>query len=461
MKQLRIVDYGLPVTILGLAIAGARLQNVWSLYAMLALICVYVGLVSFGKVSEKAYPLALFAIGLALLYQTTLIGPGLVGTDIHGEYYFYQKALNGWDTSIPNAYNTSIGSTVIAPFLTNTFHIPGYWVYKAVFPFFFAFVPVLLYFVFKREFGGKIAFLSVFFFVSMLSWSLEMISLPRQMLAELMFALILFIIMVSKLRFRYKIPLLVVCAVLGMMFHYATGPLILFYVGCAFVFLLFSKRRVFPLKWIGLCAIVLVTTLVGYYGSVASGEALSNIVSSAANRLDAVSPFAPETDKVPIELIPPFVVEPEQIQQPTTVVGETPVAPTTSTPPTPSYLWSQERLVRTALGMDFMGATVLGKIFRVLQYLTQLCIVLGCIYLVKIRKRVSAEYLSFAVASVILIIACLFWPRLSNMVNVTRLYHISLFLLAPACVLGGALLFKKAQYWCCVFLSRTLSSPAG
>lgn len=427
-KQRLFAEYALPVVILGLSIAGARLQNIWLLYAMLILVCVFVGLVALNKVREKTYPLAIFAIGLSLLYQTTLIGPGLVGTDIHGEYYVYYKALSGWDTSIPHPYNTSIGSTVLAPFLTNAFNISGYWIYKAVFPFLFAFVPVLLYFIFKKEFGAKISFLSTFFFVAMLSWSLEMISLPRQMLAELMFATILFLIITSRMALKYRVPLLISCSILGMMFHYVTGPIILFYTGCALILLIFYRRRTFPLKWLGLVVIVLIITFVGYFSNVASGEGFNNVVSTATGRIEAISPFTP------VETTPPSTSTSEP--------GKT--SPATVVPAT-NYLEKQERLVKTALGMDFMDASPLGKLFRIFQFLTQLCIILGCIYFVRNRKQISAEYLTFVVASVFIILACLFWPRLSAIVNVTRLYHLSLFLLAPACILGGLFIFRKPQ----------------
>jgi uncharacterized membrane protein len=447
-KKGLLLDCGLPVAILGLAISSAILQNNWLLYAMLGLTCVFVVLAAFDKVNSKVYPFAVFAIGLALLYQTTLIGPGLVGTDIHGEYYFYEKALDGWDVSIPNAYNTSIGSTVIAPFLTNTFGVPGYWIYKAVFPLLFAFVPVLLYFVFKKEFGDKTAFLSTFFFVSMLSWSIEMISLPRQMLSELMFAMMLFLIITSKMKLRYRVPLLLVCSVLGMMFHYAAGFIILFYAGCAFVFLLLLKRRTFPAKWAGVAVVVLAITFVGYYSSVASGEAYRSVVGSATARIESISPFNPEAPNTTI-IVSTVTTASSSTSAATPMTNTPQVVTTTITTTKPlvdfSYLNKQERLVRTALGMDFMNASSLGKVFRILQYLTQLCIILGCVYLIRNRKQISAEYLVFAAVSVILILACLFWPRLSSMVNVTRLYHISLFLLAPACILGGLYIFRKPQ----------------
>jgi len=433
MSKIRYsIEYGLPAVILGLSITSARLQNTWLLYIMIGLICAFAGLVAFDKVNKKVYPLAIFTIGLALLYQTTLIGPGLVGADIHGEYYFYFKALNGWDTSIPVSYNTPIGTTLIAPFLTNVFHIPGYWIYKAIFPLLFAFVPLLLYFVFRKEFGSKTAFLAALFFIIVPTWSMEMIGLPRQMLGELMLALCLFLILVSKWRLKIRIPLLVAIGTLGAMFHYVMGPAILFYLGFGCLFLVFFKRRVFPVKWLSLVVVLLLISSVAYYGSVAQGNALTAITGVSSGYITQVLPWVGETEVKKVE-VEGKVEEPEATEK----VEET--------KPATGFIANTSPLIRTAWGADFMDVDIWGKAFRVFQYLTQLSIVVGFVYLIKERRRYSAEYLSLCGASILLLGACMFIPQFASVINATRYYHIILFLLAPVFVLGGRAIFRKPQ----------------
>jgi len=422
-------EYGLLVVILGLSIASARLQNTWLLYIMIGLICAFAGLIAFDKVNKKVYPLAIFTIGLALLYQTTLIGPGLVGADIHGEYYFYFKALNGWDTSIPVSYNTPIGTTLIAPFLTNVFHIPGYWIYKAIFPLLFAFVPLLLYFVFKKEFGPKTAFLAALFFIIVPTWSMEMIGLPRQMLGELMLALCLFLILVSKWRLKIRIPLLVAIGTLGAMFHYVMGPAILFYLGLGCLFLVFFKRRVFPVKWLSLVVVLLLISGVAYYGSVAQGKALTAITGVSSGYITQALSWTGEKE-MEVEEKAEVDEKTEEAEKPESATG---------------FLASTSPLIRTAWGLDFMDANTWGKAFRIFQYLTQLSIVAGFVYLIKERKRYSAEYLSLCGASTLLLGACMFIPQFAAVINATRYYHIMLFLMAPVFVLGGLAIFRKPQ----------------
>ncbi|GAG66298.1 unnamed protein product, partial [marine sediment metagenome] len=111
--------------ILALAKAGALLQNNLFIFLMIIGICTVALLVVFNKLNEHYYSHIIGAIGFALLLQTTLMGPGIMGSDIHTEYYFYYTALDGWDYTMVHPYNTAIGATVIAPFLTNVFHIPG------------------------------------------------------------------------------------------------------------------------------------------------------------------------------------------------------------------------------------------------------------------------------------------------------------------------------------------------
>ena len=402
----------LPIVILGLAVAGARLSYPPLILAMTLLICLYVGLVVYNKVNSRGYPFAIYLIGLSLLLQTTLISNYLIGTDIHTEYYFYNLVREGgWDTTIPHAYNSCIGTTVLAPLLP----ISGYWVYKLIFPCLFAFVPVLLYYIFRKEFGSKVAFLSCFFFVVIPTWSLEMIGLPRQQLTEIMFAACLFLILVSSWSLRVRVPLLVVCTMLGLMFHYATGPGIIIYLGLGGIFLLFFRERRFPVKWLGLVVGITSVFAIFYYSSVCQGIPLQSLSGSLYAQLGRIlpTPAVPTIPSVPGIPLPPTAVE-----------GTVPI------------LSGQEPLIRMALGLDFFRVGILGKMFRIFQFATEACIIIGCLYLVRYRKKFSPEYLSLVGVSVVMLGACLILPRFSNIINVTRFYHLALFLLAPTFILG-------------------------
>jgi hypothetical protein len=109
------------------------------------------------------------------------------------------------------------------------------------------------------------------------------------------------------------------------------------------------------------------------------------------------------------------------------------------------YLEEQPELVKTAIGMDFYESSTVGQVFRLLQYLTQLMIIIGAIYLLFTWKKYkfTTEFVSGIGASFFLLLACIFVPHFSSIINVTRFYHLSLFFIAPLFVLGGICLFRN------------------
>ena len=440
----RYTTIGLGVGALVFAILSARLGIPYLAFGVVACAIASAVLCVWGRLESKTMPYLVFLLGLAFLYQATLISNGLVGTDIHTEYYFYREALNGWDISIPHSYNTAIGTTVIAPFLTNAFGIPGYWIYKAIYPFLFAFVPLILFIIYRKEFGEKVALLGCLFFITLPTYTLEMIGLPRQMLGELMLAIVLLLVIVKPIRLRYSIPLLCVAATMGYLFHYITGPAILMYLVGASVILLFMKRRQFAVRWLLVVIVVSGVIGFGYYSQVVSGVVLDNLRGTTAYMVEKVTDGGlPSTPTIPSEPSAPSSVEP-------------PTQPSSVEPPTQpwliKYFSSQEPLVRTALGLDFIAASASGKAFRIFQFLTQISLILGCMWLIKNRKKVSAEFIAFTLTAIALIVACVILPRFSNIINVTRFYHLALFLVSPLLVMGSLYIFRNLKLFVTLLL---------
>ena len=426
---MRAVTLGLGIAALVCAVLSARLGVPSVAYGVVACAIATMILSVWGRLESRAIPYLVFLLGLAFLYQSTLISNGLIGTDIHTEYYFYREALNGWDISYPHSYNTAIGTTLIAPLLTNWLNIPGYWIYKAIFPFVFALVPMILFVVYRKEFGETVAFLGSVFFITLPTYTLEMIGLPRQMLGELMLAVILLLVVVRPIRLNYSIPLLCVASSLGYMFHYITGPAILLYLAGGSILLVLMKHRQFAVRY--LLVVLAVYALVGAvdYSSVADGVVMENLGRTGG----AVVERAVGDGDVPVS---PVVIPDED--------GATPSVPSEGWWVT-EYFSRQEPLIRTALGLDFMEASVSGKVFRVLQFGTQIALLLGCVWLLRNWRKVSAEYMAFTLTAIALIAACILLPRFSNIINVTRFYHLALFLVSPLLIVGGLYVFRRMK----------------
>ena len=103
-----------------------------------------------------------------------------------------------------------------------------------------------------------------------------------------------------------------------------------------------------------------------------------------------------------------------------------------------TYLSRQEPLIQTAIGLDFGGATVGGKGFRIVQYAVQFFIALGGFYLLLRYRRYkfTADFVSCVIASFGLLGLCLFLPLFSTIINASRFYHTALFFLAPVLIIG-------------------------
>lgn len=387
-----------------LSIVGALTRDTMTLYAMIIVMAGIVGVIACTNIVPKNLcPLAIFSIGLGLLYQTTLISPYLVGTDIQSEYYYYLRALDGWDRTIPGNYNTALGVVLLAPFLTNVFHIDGLWIFKAVYPFLFSLAPVLLYFAFKGLMERKQAFLASFFFVCLPPFMLELIAITKLQLSGLCLSFVIFLLFYPKWSSRLKFILGILASFLLLVFHYSTGYVYLYIIGVGGVFLLIARQLKlgtpkFPLKVLVVFVAIVACGTVGYFGLIGSS------------------------------MINPFNSVDMTNYMPSSSPGQT-----------------QEPLVLTALGYDFMRVGVEGKIFRVLQWLTEIFIAVGFVAVVfRARKdrKFPLEYCTLAGAGLLLILLCIFLPLFSRILNMTRFYQLAVYFIAPLFVIGGVCIFK-------------------
>lgn len=84
-------------------------------------------------------------------------------------------------------------------------------------------------------------------------------------------------------------------------------------------------------------------------------------------------------------------------------------------------------------------------VFRGLQFITQIFIIIGIIKIIIFRdfSRLKAEYFYLMVASFTFLLLSLL-PNLAKSLNMTRIYHIALFALSPMFVIGGIFYIEKS-----------------
>ncbi len=185
-----------------LSIFGTYLMNSGGdnvlLLAMIAAVALIVLLVGFNVlIPRKLYPLAILVIAVALLFHNSLISDSLIGWDIHQEKYFADSIINdgSWHFSVDYVLNSMLSIVVLAPVFSIFLNMDTIWVYKIVFPLFFALVPLALYQVYRKQSDERMAFMATVFFASLVVFFTEMLQLARQEIAELFLALVVLVIL--------------------------------------------------------------------------------------------------------------------------------------------------------------------------------------------------------------------------------------------------------------------------
>ncbi len=398
-------------------------------------------LVAIGIIKEKYFPYCIGAMALGLVYSTTMLGIYAVGSDIQGEILVSRNALQyGWDFTGATGVNfnagisaSSIVTGVLAPFLTRLFHIDIVWVYKAILPLFLVGVPAVLFYAFKKQIGDKRAFFATLFFIVMPVYNLEIAQIAKSMVAELFFALMI-LAMVSTWRWQYKGLTILGCVVLATASHYSVGIMMILYLSGILIVRLITGRirwKLFATKRVP-AVMLLAMVLIGAggfftYYYYAFGGVVNQVLGTVAKYYTGqgltYSDQTFKTTEAPLES--QTTVEKSESEIEAADKGE-------------SYFSKQENLVKVAIGLDFFKQPLEGQIFRVIQYLTQIMVVIGAGYLLfrHQKYRFTAEFVAGIGCSFALLLLCIFVPNFSNIINVTRFYQITLFFLAPMFVVG-------------------------
>ena len=443
------------------------------------IIIIVVVLAAFGKfITQRDYPLAITIIALSILYQITLMSPGLVGIDIHGEYYLQRLVVDSgyWDATISHLYNSALSVVILAPIYSIVLHTDSLWVFKIIYPLFFALVPLALYRFYQQQISANKAFLAAFFFVIVPAFSLEIIAIAKQQIAELFFVLFLLLITEKNLGKGQKFTLAVIFVLSITLSHYGTATIFFIYLALGWLLLIMvnniwlkklwirvtrkdkqlpatrSSPLGFPLKLLSALFVIFLVCSFFYYGWAASGEPLVKITQMASGQIRTITTEAtlliPEQPKISVE--PDAEPKTSATNEPDThgePAGPTEPKPTPQPkkpvkPSRPSRIFDlnkREGLVRAAVGLDFTEVSIQGKVFRIFQYITQIFVIVGFIILLFKRRRLgfTTEHIVFSVVSVLILAACIFSPGFSSTLNPTRIYHLTLFMLAPVFIVGG------------------------
>jgi uncharacterized membrane protein len=419
------------------AIAGTYLMNFYDtnflqmiLLPIIALVPVVIACTRF--IPKKYYPYAVFSVAITLLYHTALISTHIWGWDIQYEYYLTNTVIQNsfWDFTDYSNCNAMLSLMTLAPIYSILLGIGVEWIFKIIYPFFFALVPLGLYAVFRRQTNEKISFLACFFFMSIFTFYTEMVTLARQEVAEL-FLVLIFLSMIDRglssqqrsiflltfsaslivshygLSYIFMLMLLIALAIVAVEYYVGILDRVNWFLdrirektgrfnGLTLQKTSF-KPSIIPLRfviWYGLF-------LLAWYIYVASSSSFESIVYLAR-------PF--------LRSIFSDLFNPDAAQGMAVIMSET--------------------------------ATPLHEIAKYLHLLAILCIVIGFVVAYFIRQewtKFDIRYLLLSCGALGICIGGVALPYFASALNTSRLYQISLILLAPFGPIGGIALTSRLR----------------
>jgi uncharacterized membrane protein len=348
---------------------------------------------------QKLLPLLLLVTSVSLLLHIALFSSNLIGGDIFGEYTTFKTTLNNsyWDPSVSSLLlmgrlSSMLSITTLPASYSLILNLDPLWVFKIVYPLIFAFIPLALYQMCKSRFGIEVSFLSVFFFVSNLTFFTEIAQLARQMIGELFYVLLFLTVFSRNASGSKKWFLLSVFGFGLVASHYALAYIFLALV--AITWLISRATKSSPKITVSFIVLLGIIIFAWYI--------YTTQASTFNDLLDSINyvgrGFASD------------FLNPN----------------------------SRSGAVLQAVGASGIS-TPWHLIGRGVFYATEGLIILSLVFTL-IKDRLSFfkdDYNVLSFLNLLLLGACIVVPNFSGTFNATRFYQLSLFFLAPLCVLGG------------------------
>lgn len=373
-------------------------SNIFLLFAVL-LIASSIFLVLFDKfVPETMYPFVLFILSISLLYHNSLISSTIYGYDIHQEYYVSNlvRTMGVWNHDIPRNINAMLSIVMIAPIYSEICDLSLTYVFKIIYPFLFSFTPLGIYLIYKKQVNNpKIAFFSIFYFMSIYPYYTEMLALARQEIAEL-FLVLLVLVMISNYEAPKKKLLYVIFSFGLVTSHYGLSYLFIFLCLIGYIFLVYLKQKseIFYPRTI----ILFIICAIGWYIYISGGSIFDTVGNLFKNMYYSII----------------------------------------------YDIFSTSTVTLATKSTSFSG-----KLLRLLYFSSQFFILIGFIQSIIAYKNLKTQSdVNFSKEYIVLSFACLcslavFLITSSTGMNIYRLYHISTIFLSLFCVLGGLLVFNS------------------
>ncbi len=346
---------------------------------------------------DQLFLTLVWTASLSLLLSAALASTNLSGYDIHQEFnVFLQVSKAGvWNSLSNHQYNSALSVTIL-PFVTSLVSgLDGLVILKFVYPLIYSTVPVILYKIYRRLLNPEAAFLSVFVFVFYASFYDELISIAKQEVAELLVALVLLLLLTTRITRKKAGRLLVLVMTAGVIIsHYSLAYIYILVFGFS-IFAPRISRRFVALGGLR-TFLISVAVALSWYSFAAAGSAIVSL--TYFTRSLAISVLRDFFD--------------------------------------PS---SRPTIVLQALGISSVTPGLLHDWNRVTHYLVLFTLLLGFFAIASKRGKTDAErkMLTVMTAAWVVLGAAVSLPLFASGLNLSRFYHITLLFVSP-CMSYGA-----------------------
>ncbi|MCX7997138.1 MAG: DUF2206 domain-containing protein [Patescibacteria group bacterium] len=404
------------------------------------------------KIAPWVFPWAIFCMGAALLYMYSARTPFLHGWDIQSEYRVFERTLQRgfWKPgSSGDIYNATLGITILPSLFATVFTGEPFLIFKYLYPFFFAFTGIAVYYLLEPRLPRTAAFLASFLVICQQSFA-SMPSLARQEIAFIMFVYML-LVLFDRLHNRVtKSDVMLFLGGAMVLSHYSTTYVALILFTCTLLagtgvrlyFHFFPKLQIpdarFMLSWLVVLILGLFTVLwYGYYTR-ATGN-LNNLVQSI--RKNIVKLLKEEARSSQSVITVTGTVRPGDGRDLRAYIDSV-MRRYRFDPNNLSFYpleVAQQYPVQITRSQSIQGDPVLQPLafsgMIAIRQLIKILMVLGLIigalmFLFKRKLIVDAEWLIMGYAYMLMIVLVVVIPEFSGHYNIERLYQQGLMLLA-------------------------------
>ncbi len=221
-----------PVLFPLLAICGTYLMNIYAnnsvLMLLIGLIPLYIlTLVIYrNKIASHVFPLAIWMIALSILLMRGLTSNHILGTDIFGEFYFFQLTANNahWNISdVTQAYDSCLSVTILPTIYHALLNINPEYIFKVIPEIIVSAIPVALYLITKTYLGAFRGFLGALLIIFQFAFIMTLVDATRTGIAVLFLGLLVLVLIEREIVGPRKIILFIIFGASAIVAHYSTG----------------------------------------------------------------------------------------------------------------------------------------------------------------------------------------------------------------------------------------------